>query len=240
MTIPPAASALYPAGLCFYFPRDPGSASVYIIVSDPGIGYHRSTGVHVIPGSTGLDPARCHRSASRQIIPGSGQLYPAGYHPAGSVKVIPGSVDHFPSIGGIASVCMTIPPAVSALDPAGLCFYFPRDPGSASVYIIVSDPGIGYHRSTGVHVIPGSTGLDPARCHRSASRQIIPGSGQLYPAGYHPAGSVKVIPGSVDHFPSIGGIASVCMTVPPAVSIPDPLIDIHYSPWLYLCLRFCL
>ena len=174
MTIPPAASALYPAGLCFYFPRDPGSASVYIIVSDPGIGYHRSTGVHVIPGSTGLDPARCHRSASCQIIPGSGQFYPAGYHPAGSVKVVPGSVDHFPSIGGIASVCMTVPPAVSALYPAGLCFYFPRDPGSASVYIIVSDPGICQHRSTFIQIIPGTSQLDPARCHRSASCQIIP------------------------------------------------------------------
>ena len=174
MTIPPAVSALYPAGLCFYFSRDPGSASVYIIVSDPGIGYHRSAGIHVIPGSTYLDPARCHSSASCQIVPGSGKFYPAGHHPASSVKVIPGSVDHFPSIGGIASVCMAIPPTASVLYPAGLCFYFSRDPGSASVYIIISDPGICLHRSAFIQIIPGTSQLDPARCHGSASCQIIP------------------------------------------------------------------
>ena len=79
----------------------------------------------------------------------------------------------------------------------------------------------GYIFSAGIHVI-FSVFYPFILRHRTGCFQIIPGSSKLQPAGLHITVCVKMIPLSINFLPCIFGIASICISVPPALAVFHP------------------
>ena len=63
--------------------------------------------------------------------------------------------------------------------------------------------GVGQHGAGGVTVV----------------QLVVP----VDPASHHPAAGIKEIPFAVDLLPVAGGVGTVCVAVPPEISLLDPL-----------------
>ena len=102
--------------------RNPCTGTIYVIRTDTGVG--------------------CHSTGAGEVIPGITKFQPAGNHPARLIKVIPLPVNIFPTIGSVAAVLMTIPPAGTILNPAGRYSQVIRNPCTGTVDIACAYPGI--------------------------------------------------------------------------------------------------
>ena len=154
--------------------RNPCTGTIYIIRTDTGVG--------------------CHGTGAGEVIPDITKSQPAGNHPAGLIKVIPLSVNVFPAIGSVAAVLMTIPPAGTALNPAGSVFYFSSDPCTGTIHIVISDPGISSHYAGIIHVVIFVVDQMPSgTVHNSVAGKIIPAVIDMPPSGEHGTGIVHIV-----------------------------------------------